>query len=110
MDFTMISMFAFMVIALVIIATMLYTNRNLRSDKRELYAIISLKNQTISNYEASRVAVEDILKNISLIDKVTPLLKSGKSRAEIAKQLNIDIERVEIVEKLESLRAKGITD
>lgn len=104
MDFTTIGIFAFMIIALVIIAIMLYTNKKLKDDKREIYGILALKDQTISNYEASRVAVQDVLENISLIDRVIPLIKEGNSREEIAKLLNIDIKRVETIVKLDKLK------
>ncbi|MFK5976757.1 MAG: sigma-70 family RNA polymerase sigma factor [Sulfurovum sp.] len=104
MDFMTIGIFAFMIIALGIIVTMFYTNKKLKDDKRELYGILALKDQTIFNYEASRVAVQDVIENISLIDKVTPLLKDGNSREEIAQKLNIDTKRVEIIVKLDKLK------
>lgn len=104
MEFNTIAIFLVVFITILIIVILIYNNNKLQDDKRELYGILAFKDQTISNYEASRIAVQDVLENISLIDKVIPLIKDGQSREEIAKSLNIDIKRVETIIKLDRLR------
>ncbi len=104
MEILTINMLVAISIALLIIAILIYKNSKLKSDNKEIHKILALKDQTISNYEASRVAVQDVLQNISLIDKVIPLIKKGNSREEIAKRLNIDIKQVETIVKLDRLK------
>jgi len=89
---------------ILIIIILIYNNQKLKSQNRKINEILAIKDTTISNYEASRVAVKDVIENFFAIDRVVTLINQGKSREDIANELNISIDRVEIIIKLSRLR------
>jgi len=89
---------------ILIIIILIYNNRKLKSQNKKINEILAIKDTTISNYASSRVAVKDVIENFFAIDRVVTLIAQGKSREDIANELNISIERVEIIIKLSRLR------
>ncbi|RLA62786.1 MAG: sigma-70 family RNA polymerase sigma factor [Epsilonproteobacteria bacterium] len=82
-------------------------NRKLRNENIKLKEILEIKTLTITNYEASRVAVTDVIENFSLLPTVMSLISQGDSKAASAKKLNLPLERIELIIKLDTLKKKG---
>ncbi len=96
----------FIILALSISITILLSMKisKQKSKIQDLNEILEIKNTTISNYEASRIAVKDVIENFFAIDKVINLVNQGKSRKDISKILDISIEKIELIIKLSKLR------
>lgn len=93
-------------IILPVTVNLFFNNRSLKREKRKLEEILEIKETTIKNYKASRVAVEDVVKNFSMLDEVISRIDKGKSKSEIAKELNISIEKIDIILKLDKIKNK----
>ena len=96
----------FIILALSISITILLSMKIIKQKSKiqDLNEILEIKNTTISNYEASRIAVKDVIENFFAIDKVINLVNQGKSRKDISKILDISIEKIELIIKLSKLR------
>lgn len=90
-------------IILPVTVNLFFNNRSLKREKGKLEEILET---TIKNYKASRVAVEDVVKNFSMLDEVISRIDKGKSKSEIAKELNISIEKIDIILKLDKIKNK----
>jgi uncharacterized protein (DUF433 family) len=76
----------------------------------KLKKIIELKTESIENYKASRVAVKDVLENLSVSQKVMKLLDEGIDKEEIAKRLDIPMNKVELVIKFDKIKKDKTLD
>ncbi len=76
MDITVLSLLALLVIILLMLVS---RNSKLAKENKKLNEILDVKNVTISNYEASRVAVKDVIENFSSLDEVMGLVNEGES-------------------------------
>ena len=92
------------VIALILLIVMLFKNRTLKTEIKKLREILTLKDTTIANFEASRVAVKDVIENISSHDEVMALVESGESRAVIAEKLDIPENKIELIIKFDKIK------
>ncbi|BAF73154.1 sigma-70 family RNA polymerase sigma factor [Sulfurovum sp. NBC37-1] len=91
--------------ALVLIVFYLLTvNSKLKKEKKVLQEILEVKDTTIQNLQASRVAVKDVIENLSAHDEVMALLEEGKSREEIADELGIPISKIELIIKFDKIK------
>jgi hypothetical protein len=81
-------------------------NRKLKSENKKLYEILEVKNATIANYEASRVAVKDVIENFSSLDSVMELINAGESKAAVSEKLGIPISKIELIIKFDKLKKR----
>ncbi len=94
------------VILLVIVFTLLSKNSTLRSENKKLGEILAIKDTTISNYEASRVAVTDVIENFSALDSVMELISAGESKASVSEKLGIPVSKIELIIKFDKLKKR----
>ena len=65
-----------------------------------------VKNTTIANYEASRVAVKDVIENFSALDEVMSLIEAGESKATVSEKLGIPVSKIELIIKFDKLKKR----
>ena len=103
MIYLQILMGAFVISVLLLIG-MFFKNRTLKKEIKVLEEVIVLKNTTISNFEASRVAVKDVMENLSSHDEVMQLVDAGESRVEISEKLGIPVNKIELIIKFDKIK------
>ena len=79
-------------------------SKKLRAENRALQEIMEVKDITISNLQASRVAVKDVIENFSAHDEVMQLIDAGESRESISEKLSIPISRIELIIKFDKIK------
>ncbi len=79
-------------------------NRNLAKENALLHDIIEVKDKTIENLESHRVLVKDVIENLSESEKVMQMLEAGESREEIAKALEMPLDKVEMIIKFDRIK------
>jgi len=79
-------------------------NKKLSAENKALQEILEVKDITISNLQASRVAVKDVIENFSAHDEVMQLIDAGESRESISEKLGIPISRVELIIKFDKIK------
>ncbi|MDQ7047647.1 MAG: sigma-70 family RNA polymerase sigma factor [Sulfurovum sp.] len=90
----------------VIIFLLLAKNSKLKSENKKIKEILEHKDTTISNYEASRVAVKDVIKNFSALNSVMDLINEGESKASVSEKLGIPLNKIELIIKFDKLKKK----
>lgn len=103
MDITVLSVLALLVIVLFILVS---KNSKLAKENKKLNEILEVKNVTISNYEASRVAVKDVIENFSSLDEVMGLISAGESKASVSEKLGIPVSKIELIIKFDKLKKR----
>jgi len=98
-----ILMGSFVLVSLLLIV-MLFKNRTLKTEIKKLKEILVLKDTSIKNFEASRVAVKDVMENISSHDEVIALVNTGESRAAISEKLGIPENKIELIIKFDKIK------
>jgi len=93
-------------ILLVIVFTLLSKNSKLRSENKKLGEILAIKDTSIANYEASRVAVTDVIENFSALDSVMELINMGESKASVSEKLGIPLSKIELIIKFDKLKKR----
>ena len=95
-------------LALLVIILLMLMNRNskLAKENRKLNEILDVKNVTIANYEASRVAVKDVIDNFSSLDDVMDLINAGESKASVSEKLGIPVSKIELIIKFDKLKKR----
>lgn len=95
-------------LALLVIIFLMLISRNskLTSEKKKLNEILEMKNATISNYEASRVAVKDVIENFSSLDEVMELINLGESKASVSEKLGIPVSKIELIIKFDKIKKR----
>jgi hypothetical protein len=83
---------------------LLFVNSALKREKRVLQEILEVKDTTIQNLQASRVAVKDVIENLSAHDEVMALVAEGKSREEISAALGMPVNKVELIIKFDKIK------
>ncbi len=81
-----------------------YVNSELKKEKKVLQEILEVKETTIQNLQASRVAVKDVIENLSAHDEVMALVEAGKSREEISDALGIPVSKIELIIKFDKIK------
>jgi len=93
------------IVLLVIVVFYLFAvNGKLKKEKKVLQETLEVKDTTIQNLQASRVAVKDVIENLSAHDEVMTLLEEGKSREEISDELGIPISKIELIIKFDRIK------
>lgn len=103
MDIDIISL---LVLLVVILFTLAVKNSKLRSENKKLNEILEVKDATITNYEASRVAVKDVIENFSLLDEVMTLIDAGQSKSAVSEKLGIPVSKIELIIKFDKLKKR----
>jgi K+-transporting ATPase c subunit len=103
MDIAILSLLALLVIILFILVN---KNSKLAKENKKLNEILEVKNTTISNYEASRVAVKDVIENFSSLDDVMELINAGESKASVSEKLGIPVSKIELIIKFDKLKKR----
>jgi hypothetical protein len=96
------------IIVLLVLVVMIQMRQisKLKKENKKLYEILEVKNATIANYEASRVAVKDVIENISSLDSVMELINAGESKASVSEKLGIPLSKIELIIKFDKLKKK----
>ena len=92
------------VLVLLLLIVMLFKNKALKTEIKKLREILAVKDTTIANFEASRVAVKDVIENISAHDEVIALVDAGESRAMISEKLGIPENKIELIIKFDKIK------
>lgn len=103
MDITVLSLLALLVIILLMLVS---KNSKLAKENQKLNEILDVKNVTIANYEASRVAVKDVIENFSSLDDVMELINAGESKASVSEKLGIPVSKIELIIKFDKLKKR----
>lgn len=103
-DIVVLSLLALLVIILFIL---MRKNAKLHTANKKLTEILEVKDITIANYEASRVAVKDVIENFSSLDDVMALINKGESKASVSKKLNIPLSKIELIIKFDKIKNKN---
>ena len=93
-------------ILFVLVFTLLSKNSKLKNENKKLGEILEIKDTTIANYEASRVAVTDVIENFSALDAVMELIKAGESKASVSEKLGIPVSKIELIIKFDKLKKR----
>ena len=104
MDMIVLGLLGLLVIILFILMS---KNSKLSSENKKLTEILEMKDVTIANYEASRVAVTDVIENFSSLDEVMALINTGESKATVSEKLNIPLSKIELIIKFDKLKKKS---
>ena len=104
----------YIVFALVVVLTaMLFhlynKNQKLTAEYKVLQEILEVKDTTISNLQASRVAVKDVIENFSAHDEVMQLIDAGESRESISEKLGIPASRIELIIKFDKIKKEKLS-
>ena len=102
-DITVLSLLTLLVIILLMLVS---KNSKLSKENKKLNEILDVKNTTIANYEASRVAVKDVIENFSSLDDVMTLIDAGESKASVSEKLGIPISKIELIIKFDKLKKR----
>jgi hypothetical protein len=97
---------------LVLASILLYlynSNKKLTKHLETLKEVLAIKDTTISNLEASRVAVKDVIENFSLHEEVMKLLEAGESRESMAEKLGIPVSKIELIIKFDKIKKEQIS-
>lgn len=97
---------ALLSLLVVIFLILISRNSKLTSEKKKLNEILEMKNATIANYEASRVAVKDVIENFSSLDEVMELINLGESKASVSEKLGIPVSKIELIIKFDKLKKR----
>ncbi|MEA2048395.1 MAG: sigma-70 family RNA polymerase sigma factor [Campylobacterota bacterium] len=99
-------MMGLVAILFVIVFTLLSKNAKLRGENKKLKEILEIKNTTISNYEASRASVKDVIENFSSLDDVMRLIDAGESKASVSEKLGIPVSKIDLIIKFDKLKKR----
>jgi len=92
------------ILLLILLVMMLFKNRKLKTEIRVLKEVLEVKDATISNFEASRVAVKDVIENLSAHEEVMAMVEAGLSRAEISEKMGIPVNKIELIIKFDKIK------
>jgi hypothetical protein len=102
-DIAVLSLLALLVIILLMLMN---KNSKLAKENKKLNEILDVKNVTIANYEASRVAVKDVIDNFTSLDEVMELINAGESKASVSEKLGIPVSKIELIIKFDKLKKR----
>ncbi|SFV59999.1 hypothetical protein MNB_SV-8-74 [hydrothermal vent metagenome] len=102
MEYTIILVLVF--ILAVILLYLYNNNRKLAEQIKILKEVLAIKDTTISNLEASRVSVKDVIENLSSQEEVMGLVEAGESRESISEKLGIPLNKIELIIKFDKIK------
>ena len=102
-DYIVLALLAMLVVILFVLMS---KNSKLTNKNKKLREILDVKNLTIANYEASRVAVTDVIENYSSLDAVMERINAGESKASVSEELDIPLSKIELIIKFDKLKKR----
>ena len=102
-DYIVLALLAMLVVILFVLMS---KNSKLTNKNKKLREILDVKNLTIANYEASRVAVTDVIENYSSLDAVMERINAGESKASVSEKLDIPLSKIELIIKFDKLKKR----
>ena len=106
MEMTDMIVLGLLVLLVIILFTLMSKNSKLSLENKKLTEVLEVKDVTIANYEASRVAVTDVIENFSSLDEVMKLINTGESKVSVSEKLNIPLSKIELIIKFDKLKNK----
>ncbi len=101
-------------ILVLILAGILYylynNNKKLIKENKTLEKILAVKEVTIGNLQASRVAVKDVIENFSAHEEVMHFIDRGESKESISEKLGIPLSRIELIIKFDKIKKEKLSD
>ena len=91
-----------LVLLVIVVFVLMRKNAKLTTENKTLTEIVGVKDVTIANYEASRVAVKDVIENFSSLEDVMALINAGESKETVSQQLNIPLSKIELIIKFDT--------
>ena len=101
MEMIVLGLLFLLIVILIFVQT---NNKKLAKKIVVLEQVLEVKDTTISNLQASRVAVKDVMENLSAHEDVMKLIALGESRDSISKQLGIPLSKVELIVKFDKIK------
>ncbi len=92
------------VVLLILLGMSYSANRKLKEEAGVLREIIEVKERTIENLQASRVAVKDVIENLSLHEEVMSLVEAGENNVAISERLGIPENKIELIIKFDKIK------
>jgi hypothetical protein len=94
-----------MLFVIVLIFIMLiFSNRKLKKEVKVLKEALASKDTAVSDLEASRVAVKEVIDDSSSHNEVMELLVAGESRENISKKLGIPENKIDLIIKFDKIK------
>ncbi|MCD6212300.1 MAG: sigma-70 family RNA polymerase sigma factor [Sulfurovum sp.] len=91
-------------VIVLIFMRLIFSNRKLKKEVKVLKEVLAVKDTTVSNLEASRVAVKEVIDNFSSHDEVMELVEAGESRESISEKLGIPANKIELIIKFDKIK------
>jgi cell division protein FtsB len=93
------------VIVLLILLLLSYSsNSKLRKENQLLREITKTKDKTVENLQASRVAVKEVIENLSNHEEVMALVEAGETIPDIAQKMGIPENKIELIIKFDKIK------
>ena len=93
-----------LVLLVIILWVLISRNAKLSERNKQLQEVLEVKDITIANYEASRVAVKDVMENFSSLEDVMEHINAGKSKEEVSESLGIPLSKIELIIKFDKIK------
>ncbi len=107
MEYTILSS---LVILLIVISGYLYNSNSKKAEEIQiLKEVVEMQNITMSDIEASRVVVKDVIDNFSVHEEVIERIEKGESRASISEELSIPINKIELIVKFDKIKKEQLS-
>ena len=98
------------VLLVIVLLSLISETKKLRAENQKLGEILEIKDTTIRNLEASRIAVKDVIENLSVSDEVMAAIESGLSKEEVSKDLGIPVSKIELIIKFDKIKREQSRD
>ena len=95
-----------LVVLVVILFVLMRKNSKLSAENKKLIGMMEVKDITITNYEASRIEVDDVIENFSSFNDVLTLINAGESKEEVSEKLNIPLSNIKLIIKFDTIKKK----
>jgi hypothetical protein len=96
--------FGLLLLLLGLLVYLMYRYRTVSQENRILKEILEKKDRTIANYEASRVAVQDVIDNYAYYEDVMKMTDSGMSPEDISETLGLSLNNIAIILKFDKIK------
>jgi carbonic anhydrase len=95
---------ATIVVLLILLLLSYSSNNKLKKENHILREITKTKEKTVENLQASRVAVKEVMENLSNHEEVMTMVEAGESIAAISQKLGIPENKIELIIKFDKIK------
>jgi carbonic anhydrase len=95
---------ATVVVLLILLMLSYSSNSKLKKENYLLREITKTKDKTVENLQASRVAVKEVIENLSNHEEVMSLVEAGESVDTISQMLGIPENKIELIIKFDKIK------